>query len=107
MSYTDWSFLSYHLATHGIPCDIEEIITDDYEMDPWRPKPKTEAVTVTVTKDDAGKLAALVALRTCPKCGEPAHTHTYEPDTRSTFCPDSSITPASFWRDVQRFGVRS
>jgi hypothetical protein len=59
---TDWSFLSYHLATRGIPCDIEETETDDYEFDPWRPTPNTEAVTVTLTKDDAALLASLVSL---------------------------------------------
>lgn len=55
-----WDYLEYNLNTRGIPADTEEIVTDDYEPDPWRPAPNTEAVRITLTKDDAAKLAGLI-----------------------------------------------
>ena len=58
-----WDDLSYHLATMGIPSDIEESITEKYELDPWRPSPDTESVVVTITKRDAGRLATILGER--------------------------------------------
>jgi hypothetical protein len=59
----DWSYLDYVLATRGIPSDVEEVVTDDYESDPWRPPPNTEAVTLTVSKTDAGRLIAALRIQ--------------------------------------------
>jgi len=56
----DWSYLSYVLATRGIPSDVEEVVTDDYEFDPWRPAPASEAVTFTISKPDAERLVGLL-----------------------------------------------
>ncbi len=60
---TDWSFLGHELATHGIASDVVEDVTDDYEPDPWRPKPNTDAVVVTLDRDGATQLAELIALK--------------------------------------------
>ena len=57
---TTWDYLEFNLNTRGIPAEVEEIVTDDYEFDPWRPAPNTEAVRITITKDDAAKLAGLI-----------------------------------------------
>lgn len=57
---SDWSFLSFELAKRGIGCDVEEIITDDYEPDPWRPPPDTEAVAVTLDLAGASKLVGIL-----------------------------------------------
>lgn len=59
----DWSYLSYYLATRGIPSDTQEVATEDYEFDPWLPPPNTEAVTVTITKADAERLIEIVRLQ--------------------------------------------
>lgn len=72
---SDWTHLSYHLATWGIPCDIEEVDTGDYEPDPWRPSPNADAVDVRLDIESAGKLAEVLEatmrrergpMRTCP-----------------------------------------
>ena len=57
---SDWSFLSFELAKRGISSDVEEIITDDYERDPWRPQPNAKAVTVTL--DLAGAVVLVLIL---------------------------------------------
>ncbi len=57
---SDWSFLSFELAKRGIPSDVEEIITDDYGSDPWRPPPDTEAITVTLDLAGASKLVGIL-----------------------------------------------
>lgn len=55
-----WDYLEFNLNTRGIAADVVEMVTDDYEFDPWRPKPNTEAVTITITKEDAARLAGIV-----------------------------------------------
>jgi hypothetical protein len=57
---TDWTDLGYHLATWGIPCDIEEVDTGDYELDPWRPLPNAEAVDIRLDVRSASKLAEVL-----------------------------------------------
>jgi hypothetical protein len=57
----DWSYLSYVLATRGIPSDWSEEMSGDYESDPWRPAPNSEVVTFTISKPDAERLIALLA----------------------------------------------
>ena len=57
---SDWSFLSFELAKRGIGSDVEEIITDDYEPDEWRPQPDTEAVTVILDLAGASKLVRIL-----------------------------------------------
>jgi hypothetical protein len=56
---SDWSFLGFELAKRGISSDVEEIVTDNYERDPWRPQPNAKAVTVTL---DLANAAALVEI---------------------------------------------
>lgn len=57
---SDWSFLGFELAKRGIGSDVEEIITNDYERDSWRPEPNAQAVTVTLDLGDASKLADIL-----------------------------------------------
>jgi len=57
---TDWTYLGYHLATWGIPCDIDEVDTGDYELDPWRPLPNADAVDVRLDIESAAKLAEVL-----------------------------------------------
>lgn len=61
-----WDMLSYWLATHGIPSDVDEDVSDSYESDPWRPAPDTEVVRVTLTLKDAATLATRLAERQDP-----------------------------------------
>ena len=55
-----WDYLEFNLNTRGIAAEVIETVTDDYEFDPWRPKPNTEAVQITITKEDAARLAGIV-----------------------------------------------
>jgi hypothetical protein len=55
-----WSYLGYWLAVHGIPSDEAEDVTGGYESDPWRPAPDSEVVVLTLEKEGAAKLAALL-----------------------------------------------
>ena len=57
---TDSSFLSFELAKRGIASDVEEIITDRYESDPWRPLPNSAAVIVTLDLAGAAILVGIL-----------------------------------------------
>ena len=56
----DWSFLGYVLATHGIASDVNEVTTDEYDLDPWRPYPNVNGLRVILDRDGASKLVALL-----------------------------------------------
>lgn len=60
VSGRDWSFLGYWLATHGIPSDIGESMTREYDPDPWRPEPDVESVTVTLDRRGAERLVEIL-----------------------------------------------
>lgn len=55
-----WDYLEFNLNTRGIAAEVTETVTGDYEFDPWRPAPNTEAVQITMTKEAAARLAAIV-----------------------------------------------
>ncbi len=57
---SDWSFLSFELAKRGISSDVEEIVTDDYECDMWRPQPNAKAVTVVLDLAGAAILVGIL-----------------------------------------------
>ena len=61
---SDWSFLGYELAKRGIGSDVEEIITDVYECDPWRPRSDTQGVTVTLDWVGASTLVGILEINT-------------------------------------------
>ncbi len=50
------------LATRGIPSDVDYDYADDYEADPWRPKPNSEVIVITIEAADESKLADFLAL---------------------------------------------
>lgn len=56
----DWSFLGYELARFGISSDTEEIVTEAYPVDPWRPEPDTDGVRVTLDRAGAIRLVDLL-----------------------------------------------
>lgn len=56
----DWSYLSYNLARFGIPSDVVEDVSGDYEFDPWRPEPKAEVVLVTLSLEAATRLSEML-----------------------------------------------
>lgn len=55
-----WEFLGLTLAQHGIPSDVQEVVTDDYEPDPWRPSPNKDAVSITLELADASRLQGIL-----------------------------------------------
>ena len=57
---SDWSFLGFELAKRGIGSDVEEIVTDVYECDPWRPRSDTQGVTVTLDLVGASTLVGIL-----------------------------------------------
>jgi hypothetical protein len=57
---TDWSYVTYWLAVHGIPSDWTEDTTGDFEPDPWAPEPNTDAVVITLDREGAAKLTAIL-----------------------------------------------
>lgn len=63
MKAADWSYLSYWLATMGIPSDVYEDIATNPDDDPWMPPDGAEIVLVAITKPDAGRLAELIKER--------------------------------------------
>jgi hypothetical protein len=59
---TDWSFLSYELARHGIPSDVHEIVTSNYkhDFDPWRPSPDVDGLQIVLDREGADRLAHIL-----------------------------------------------
>ncbi len=55
-----WDYLSYKLACWGIPSDVAEIETDDYEWNEWRPDPNSEAITITISKEAGDILSEIL-----------------------------------------------
>ena len=60
MSADTWDFLGFRLAQCGIPSDVDEDVSGDYEFDPWRPRPNEEIVVVRLSKAEASKLCSLL-----------------------------------------------
>ena len=57
---TDWSYLSYYLATMGIPSEVTEDVAVNETADPRSPADGEEIIRLTITKADAGRLTQLV-----------------------------------------------
>ena len=61
----NWDYLSYVLATRGVPSLIEEDaeLPPGTELSPWVPRPTDALIRITISEKDAGFLAAILELK--------------------------------------------